>query len=702
MRLSTAGASRCRAGTSMRSMLPDVPAPATRERRVLEVRDADTAATIRLPYLVRVIGTTAMIEDVPIDEVDERPDGGLHIAGRGARFEAAATWSPPRGAGRLRDVDLEVTCLDPQGVDAGLLVTVRLSATESPRWLIPGLFYGENRPAASRVLYPRYAVGPPLPSSFESDRWSFRADRAATPAVFAWDGAASASIATSEMSAIGLAGVGFAGGVDGPEIRLSFPYREEPFAYDGTAEPRPADAPLHRWIAGERARFALTVAVGGREPHAYAPVLRDLHARHATASPLAPWVATRAAAALATEGLLRWHYRAADAVILETAAFERASEGPGDAPGDRRAMHVAWLSGAPAAYALLARGRATDDAAALDAGVRVLDNIAANLAPGGTFWGQWTAERGWGKGWTPGEDRLHARTLAEATLFFARAVRLEAAHRAVRGEWLRAVASNLNVVLHHARPDGALGSSYNGRTGAVESWDGAAGMAWIPALVEAAALLGRPELLEVARRAGDYYARFVDDEFINGAPEDVDLAPTSEDGYVAVMAYVALAEADPPPARTSRWLDVARRAAEWMLTWRYTYNVSFPRTTLLGAYDFRSRGADQASVANQHLHAYGLVCLPEMVRLARHTSDRHFAERTRENLACFRQFIAREDGDFNARRGMAPERYLQTACFGPKGSIGPLSHAWCLGLLLYAADEAARFPELADDADANG
>ncbi|HKG56235.1 MAG TPA: hypothetical protein VKA85_03230, partial [Candidatus Limnocylindrales bacterium] len=319
-----------------------------------------------------------------------------------------------------------------------------------------------------------------------------------------------------------------------------------------------------------------------------------------------------------------------------------------------------------------------------------------------TFWGQWTAERGWGKGWTPGEDRLHARTLAEATLFFARAVRLEAAHRAVRGEWLRAVASNLNVVLHHARPDGALGSSYNGRTGAVESWDGAAGMAWIPALVEAAALLGRPELLEVARRAGDYYARFVDDEFINGAPEDVDLAPTSEDGYVAVMAYVALAEADPPPARTSRWLDVARRAAEWMLTWRYTYNVSFPRTTLLGAYDFRSRGADQASVANQHLHAYGLVCLPEMVRLARHTSDRHFAERARENLACFRQFIAREDGDFNARRGMAPERYLQTACFGPKGSIGPLSHAWCLGLLLYAADEAARFPELADDADANG
>jgi hypothetical protein len=85
-----------------------------------------------------------------------------------------------------------------------------------------------------------------------------------------------------------------------------------------------------------------------------------------------------------------------------------------------------------------------------------------------------------------------------------------------------------------------------------------------------------------------------------------------------------------------------------------------------------------------------------MVRLARHAGDAHYLVRTRENLACFRQFIARADGDFNARRGMAPERLYQTACFGPKGAIGPLSHAWSLGLLLYACDEAASTPELTD------
>ena len=36
---------------------------------------------------------------------------------------------------------------------------------------------------------------------------------------------------------------------------------------------------------------------------------------------------------------------------------------------------------------------------------------------------------------------------------------------------------------------------------------------------------------------------------------------------------------------------------------------------------------------------------------------------------------------------MAAERYLQTDCFGPKGTLDPLSHAWSIGVLLYACEE---------------
>ena len=60
------------------------------------------------------------------------------------------------------------------------------------------------------------------------------------------------------------------------------------------------------------------------------------------------------------------------------------------------------------------------------------------------------------------------------------------------------------------------------------------------------------------------------------------------------------------------------------------------------------------------------------------------------------QLLIRSDGDLGGRRGMMAERVFQTRYDGPKGSIGPLSHAWCLGLLLHAAELAVADPELAD------
>jgi hypothetical protein len=223
------------------------------------------------------------------------------------------------------------------------------------------------------------------------------------------------------------------------------------------------------------------------------------------------------------------------------------------------------------------------------------------------------------------------------------------------------------VAVRTQRADGALPAAHRVETGEAVSWEGTAGMSWIPALVEAGEL-------DTARRAGDYYAEF---DVWHGAPEDVDLAPTHEDGVAAVMAFVALED----------W-ENARRAADWMLTFRYSYDVDFSERTLLGRYGFRTGGADQASPANQHLHAFGLIALPEMVRLARATGDDHYLETTRQNLDCFRQFIAREDGDFGAYRGMAAERYYQTDCFQAKGMVGTLSHAWSVGVLLYACEEA--------------
>jgi hypothetical protein len=536
-------------------------------------------------------------------------------------------------------------------VEAGLRVELRLPPTGDPAWLVPGVFYGDNRAAGCARLYPRFVPHGTNVAAMEADAWSFRADRCATPAAFARGGA----LVTTEESPLGQSGVGFAYEDGRPVLRLHFPYREEPLRYDGSEQPAPPDVRVHRWQPGE----THTIEFERFDDRPYADVLRHVHTRsRAGADPA--WVSPDEAAELAAWGLYRWHYRPDPARLLETAAFDRHALGE---LGDRDAMHVSWVSGAPYAYALLRHGLRCGRDDYVGAGASVLDHIASGLTPGGTFWAQWTLARGWTTGWHRDPSRLHARTLADATLFMLRAARLDP-----RPEWEAAAHSNLDVACRTQRGDGALPAAHHVDTGEAVSWEGTAGLAWIPALVEG----GR---FDEARRAGGYYRRF--DAFC-GAPEDVDLAPTSEDGAAAVMAFVALED----------W-QAARRAADWMLTFRYSYDVAFSPNTILGRYSFRTRGADQASPVNPHLHSFGLICLPEMVRLARATGDDYYLETTRDNLACFRQFIAREDGDFNAYRGMATERYYQTNCFQPKGMLLTLSHAWSVGVLLYAC-EAAR------------
>jgi hypothetical protein len=525
-----------------------------------------------------------------------------------------------------------VTWTGDRPVEAGIRVEVALPPCDDPQWLVPGVFYGENRPQGCTRIYPRFTPGRVDIGRMESDSWSFRADRCATPAVFAGD----RGLSTHELSPLGPAGVGFALRAGCPVVWLDFPYREEPLRYDGSETPAPADVCTYTWQPGER----VTLEVNAVDRSALRPVEPFVDPS---------WVSVEEAAELAAWGLYRWHYRPDPPRLIETAAFDREC-------GDRDHMHVSWVSGVPYAYALLRHGRRVGNGDYVAAAEAVLDHVAANRTPGGTFWAQWTAERGWTTGWHPDRSRLHARTLADAALFMLRA----------GGRWAEAGRATVAVAVRTQRDDGALPAAHHVETGAAVAWEGTAGIAWVPALVAAGEL-------DAARRAGEYYRSF---EMFNGAPEDVDLAPTSEDGYAALIAFVALED----------W-EAARRAADWMLTFRYTYDVDFPETTLLGRYGFRTRGADQASPANQHLHAFGLVCFPELLRLARETGDPWYEQTALENLACFRQFIAREDGDFGAWRGMAAERYFQTDCFAAKGMLGPLSHAWAIGVLLYACEE---------------
>src|SRR3954454_16289581 len=146
-----------------------------------------------------------------------------------------------------------VTYSGSEPVEAGIRISLELPLTDDPKWLVPGLFYGENRPENCTKVFPRFTPGRLDVARMESDAWSFRARLCATPAVFARGG----GLVTREISPLGQAGVGFAYRDGRPTIWLDFPYREEPIRYDGSDTPDLPDVRTYRWRPGEQVALAV-------------------------------------------------------------------------------------------------------------------------------------------------------------------------------------------------------------------------------------------------------------------------------------------------------------------------------------------------------------------------------------------------------------------------------------------------------------
>ncbi|HJP72580.1 MAG TPA: hypothetical protein VJ975_12760, partial [Candidatus Limnocylindria bacterium] len=153
-----------------------------------------------------------------IDEAGEaRTASGFRIAWR------------PAAASEFGGLEVEVVYEGADAIERGFRIGLELgSGADVPAWLIPGLFYAENRPPSCRRIFPRYERGTNDPRAMVSERWSFRADRAATPAVFCWQGGRMTALAIDPAADAGAIGIGFEGSADRTRIWVDLPYREEP------------------------------------------------------------------------------------------------------------------------------------------------------------------------------------------------------------------------------------------------------------------------------------------------------------------------------------------------------------------------------------------------------------------------------------------------------------------------------------------
>jgi glyoxylase-like metal-dependent hydrolase (beta-lactamase superfamily II) len=599
----------------------------------------------------------------PAGEINITEADGWHLS------RSEDPWNGPGKQVRVR-----ATWRGTAPVQAGLVVSRRVADPLPARVMVPGLFYGDNGSGSPSTRYPR--LGPLDSSAFTSPSWDFVSQRSPVPAVFMWTADSMAWMAVEPHGT----GIGFAFREGEGEMRVHSPGLERPFRHDRLdetpLEPLVEVAPggtldLRVWYGDLPASDATGFAYVQRAvQEAWAGTVgRHIDTSHVLA-----------AADAAVEGLLRWHYRVEQdcGVLAETVSFDGAQV--------RNEMHVAWISGAPTAYALLRHGLTRDDEKAAMAARSVLDTVASGLAPCGAFWGIWTPN-GWRVGWNGGPTRLHARTLSEATLFMLRALSLEPDHPT----WVTAVRSNLDYCVRSLDESGNPGSYYDANTGEVLNRRGTAGLLWAAALVEAASLLDVPEYREAALRVGASYAEAIRRGELLGAPEDIGLCPSSEDTYNALIAMMALWNA----TDDRQWLELARIAADWVFTYRWSYNVRFPAGTPLARRGYRTRGADIASPSNNHIHAYGLICQRELFELSRLLEDPWYGARASAHLACFTGEVALRNGQFGGpeKRGMIAEQWytVDWSKEGRAGEMAPVSHAWCLGLLLLACEEWADY-----------
>lgn len=560
--------------------------------------------------------------------------------------------------------------------------------TVTPRWMIPALLYKETPqqwPGTPAI------VGTPDLHKAISPWWTFRADLTAVPMVMAWTPNGSVALVMEEQVAGHLTAIGLDHRPGRYALVAAWPYREEPRRRETShrdgdpTQPVISFATLH---PGETVEIPCWLYAGETDPHAFAPLLRETFARWDARHPLHPWFPTADGADHTAYGLFTWHYDPEVRALWEICAYD-GYYGKNARQVERFEMHPAFVSGIPYAHAMRRYGMMHDRPDIADAGKAVIDFCCENLTPWGSFWGMYVKDKGWGAGWHSPEvfvadpsapsQEIHPRTLGDATLFAARAALAET-DQSSRDLWTRAVRNNLDYLLSVMGPDGNPGEAYSSLDGRVLENDGHAGLPWITACVEGFRLTGEATYLHAALQIAAFFQPSVADAYLTNAPEGMHWLPTSEDPMNAVMAYVTLWE----ETRDARWLETARQAADYFMTFRWQYNTVFPAMTQLERYDLRTKGYDISSPNNVHLHPFGPLALPEMVKLWEATGDQYLLKQTRNNLLACHQMIASADGVFDARRGMMTERWHQTPNGVPKGGTITASHSWCLGCVLYA------------------
>ncbi len=207
----------------------------------------------------------------------------------------------------------------------------------------------------------------------------------------------------------------------------------------------------------------------------------------------------------------------------------------------------------------------------------------------------------------------------------------------------------------------------------------------------------KDRLAAAIERAGACYARLAEAGDFFADTLDADSCD-KEAGLALLALFLDLFERDGNRA----WLDRARDAAEFALSWIWQYDCPFPPGTPLDARRFSTRGMTSVSVAHHHLDFYGMSMAYDFLRYAEHSGDGFYRSQAELMLRACRQLVAGPE-DYLGRSaedvGWQPEQINHTAWDyfdRPERRAGhfDIDIAWVVVLGLGAYQRVkARYPE---------
>ena len=214
----------------------------------------------------------------------------------------------------------------------------------------------------------------------------------------------------------------------------------------------------------------------------------------------------------------------------------------------------------------------------------------------------------------------------------------------------------------------------------------AAGTMLVSPLVKVYRLTGDRRYLDTAESVlRAYYDEFGRDLHIsyNGATLDA-ASEDKEAGWGFLHGALALYEA----TRKSEYLEWARDAADWLLTWYVMYDMQLPASSPLHGF-VNTTGWTAISVQNEELDCWGQYLAPDFYRLGKYLGAQSYQDVARTAFYAPTQAIARPGAMFGLKLiGMELEHFNHTNCTyirdgAWRGSLWSEGILWSLTSTLY-------------------